>query len=80
MQRLYRSFTFIELHGISLGKSPHLDTLPDADARSRASGTLNLLLAVNIPAPVHWNALNEGIAKSRGIERDNSGASKSASY
>ena len=80
MQRLYRSFTVIELHGISLGKSPHLDTLPDADARARASRTLDSLLAVNIPAPVPWNALNEGLAKSRGIERDNSGASKSASY
>ena len=80
MQRLYRSFTVIELHGISLGKSPHLDMLPDADARFRASGTLDSLLAVNIPAPVPWNALSERLAKSRGIERDNSGASKSASY
>ena len=80
LQRLYRSFTAIELHGISLGKSAHLDTLPDADARSRASGTLDTLLAVTIPAPVPWNALSEGLAKSRGIERDTSGASKSASY
>ena len=80
LQRLYRSFTAIELHNISRGTSPHMDTLPDANARSRASGTLDSLLAVNIPAPVPWNALSEGLAKSRGIERDNSGASKSAIY
>ena len=80
LQRLYRSFTATELHDISLGTSSHLDTLRDADARSRASGTLDSLMAVNIPAPVPWNSLNEGLAKSRGIEREDSGTSKSASY
>ena len=70
LQRLYRSFTVSELRDLSLGKGPHLASLPDEAARSRASGTLELLMAVNVPGPAPWNRLNEALARSRGIERE----------
>ena len=70
LQRLYRSCTVSELSDLSLGRGPHLDSLPDADARSRVSGTLESLMAVSIPGPVPWNNLNYALARSRGIQRE----------
>ena len=70
LQRFYRSFTVSELSDLSLGKGSHLDSLPDADARTRASGTLESLMAVSIPGPVPWNNLNYALARSRCIQRE----------
>ena len=75
LQRLYRSFTVSELRDLSLGKGPHLDSLPDEAARSRAAGTLDALMAVNVPGPAPWNQLNAALAKSRGIKREQTVAS-----
>ena len=75
LQRLYRSFTVSELRDLSLGKGPHLDSLPDEAARSRAAGTLDALMAVSVPGPAPWNQLNAALAKSRGIKREQTVAS-----
>ena len=78
LQRLYRSFTVSELRDLSLGKGPHLDSLPDGAARFRAAGTLEALLAVSVAGPAPWKHLNEALAKSRGIDRERTAASMTA--
>lgn len=80
LERFFRNWTVSEMQGLSAGKGPLLEALPDETARTQASGNFNALLLADVAGPAPWKRAQAVLAKPQIARRGETDRSSGRSH